>query len=522
MTTRRTVLKGLAAGGLVAGAGLALPSYLRTPFAPQASAAGAWSGDAQPLPIPPLETGRVENGVRIFDLALQRGRSRFLDGRETPTLGINGPYLGPTLKLRNGETVELRVANGIGEPTTIHWHGLHVPAIADGGPHQVIAPGATWLPRFEVKQKAGMFWYHPHLLHKTGLHAYLGMAGAIYVEDESTGAVALPATYGVDDLPIVLQDKRFGYDGALQYMSSMHDRMMGMKGDVLLVNGAVAPVFQARTERVRLRILNGSNARIYKLGFADNRPFHIVAGDGSLLPAPVSATRAVVSPGERIEIVVDMRGGGPAELVTFPYDSLAGMGMGGGMMGGGMGMMGGMGRRMMGMMSDDGRRFRVLRLEPAERPDPSPALPARLAALPRLDPARADRTRRFVMSMQMGPMMMFGGGGFTINGRTMDMKRIDERVKLGATEIWQIENDSPMAHPFHIHDIQFRILDRNGRPAGAAEAGLKDTVLVGPGERVRVIARFEDYADPENPYMYHCHILEHEDAGMMGQFVVEA
>ncbi len=267
MITRRTVVTGLTAGVALTALGAGLRST------PGVDPVQARSDNLVKLPIPPLDKGRVESGIRIFDLALQRGKAHFLPGLSTPTLGINGPYLGPTLSLTDGEQVKIRVKNGIGEPTTIHWHGLHIPARADGGPHQIIEPDQTWTPSFKVKQNAGMFWYHPHLLHKTGLHAYLGMAGAMIVNDQRTPDLALPSDYGVDDIPLVLQDKRFNRDGSLQYLSSMPDRMMGMKGDVLLVNGAIAPQFKATTSKVRLRLLNGSNARIYNLGFADDRKF---------------------------------------------------------------------------------------------------------------------------------------------------------------------------------------------------------------------------------------------------------
>ena len=474
-------------------------------------------GDPAELPVPPLEQGRLENGRRIFDLSLQSGYSNFLPGLKTPTLGVNGPYLGPTLNLANGEKIELRVTNRIGERTTLHWHGLHLPARADGGPHQVIEPGETWTPSFTVKQKAAMYWYHPHLLHKTGLHAYFGMAGAIIVNDRQSDSAALPDRYGINDIPVVLQDKRFNRNGSLQYAVSMRDRMMGMMGDVMLVNGAIAPVLRATHGKIRLRFLNACNARTCKLGFADNRSFHVIAGDGSLLPVPIKTKSVSISPGERTQIIVDVRDGKVAELVTLPLN-LAGRGS----MTGRRGMMGGgMMRRMMGMTGDDGRYFRVLEIRPSGPLQPSNPLPDRLTTLPAPDLDKVSKVRRFVLNMGMGPMMMMGGGGFTINGRSMDMGRIDERVKLGATEVWEISNTSPMPHPFHIHDIQFRILDRNGQPPHGPETGLKDTVLVGSGETVRVIATFDDYADPQRPYMYHCHILEHEDAGMMGQFTVE-
>ncbi|HBQ91874.1 MAG TPA: oxidase, partial [Erythrobacter sp.] len=170
---------------------------------------------------------------------------------------------------------------------------------------------------------------------------------------------------------------------------------------------------------------------------------------------------------------------------------------------------------------DERRRFTVLDIRPAASRRRSIALPRQLATLPQIDPGHAVRTRHFVLDMGMG-MRMMRGGGFTINGKSMDMQRIDETVRVDTTEIWQVENASMMAHPFHIHDVQFRILDRNGRAPDAAEQGLKDTVVVYPGETVRLLLRFEDYTDPDLPYMYHCHILEHEDAGMMGQFTVTA
>ena len=171
-------------------------------------------------------------------------------------------------------------------------------------------------------------------------------------------------------------------------------------------------------------------------------------------------------------------------------------------------------------MGDD-LSFDVLDIRPGAQRGTSARLPDRLVSLDRPNPSRAVGTRRFVLQMGMGGMMM-GSGSFTINGKAMDMNRIDEAVRVGTTEIWQIENASMMSHPFHIHDVQFRVLDRNGVPPTPGEMGLKDTVVVAPSERVRLLLSFADYSDPDSPYMYHCHILEHEDAGMMGQFVVTA
>ncbi|MCB1519139.1 MAG: multicopper oxidase domain-containing protein [Hyphomicrobiaceae bacterium] len=476
-----------------------------------------------PLMIPPVLHGREEAGRRIFDLEAQHGTTEFFAGRKTPTIGVNGAFLGPVVRAKAGEQVRLNVRNGLDETTTLHWHGLHIPARADGGPHQTISPGVTWSPEFEIKQKAGLFWYHSHMMERTGAQVNAGLAGPIIVDDDESQALGLPAEYGIDDIPLVIQDRRFRRDGRFDYLSAMPDVMMGFKGDVILVNGTVAPHFEVKRRRTRLRILNGSNSRIYTLGLSNNQQFTQIASDGSLLERPARMRRLQLSPGERAEILVEIQPDSTVRLMSYPDRSS----------GGGMGMM-------MGMAGND-ETFALLELRAGRLEGDAPPLPERLIDVPNWNPARVDRKRTFVLEMGMGMGMMGGGmgrgmmgggmmggpgrmgmmrGGMTINGRTMDMERIDERVRLGATEIWAIRNASPLAHPFHIHDIQFRVLDRNGRPAGAHEQGLKDTVLVDPGETVRVITQFTDYADPVRPYMYHCHILEHEDAGMMGQFVV--
>ncbi len=482
-------------------------------------AAQARDAGPRPLPIPKLETGEVKDGVRVFRLAIRRARHMFIPGVQTPTIGINAPYLGPTLRLREGETVRFEVKNELGEITTLHWHGMHLPARADGGPHQEIAPGQTWTPQFTVRQPAAFLWYHAHTHKRTGPHVWQGMAGPIIIEDERSDALPLPRDHGVDDVPLVLQDRLFDSAGQLAYIQSMHDVMMGMEGDVPICNGVMTPTFEARRSRLRLRILNGANAAFYNIGFSDGRPFQVIATDGGLLPAPVMRRRLLLTPGERAEIIVEV-GDRPFSLVSGGPAASAPSGgmMGGGMMGGmmGRGMMGGMMNR-----NADLPPHTFLRIIPAPVVEKSPPVPARLATLPAPDPARADRIRTFVLQMGMGPMMMMGRRTpFAINGKAMDMAVINERVPVNSTEIWQIRNASPMPHPFHIHDVQFRVLDRNGRPPQPHEAGRKDTVLVNGGETVRVIMRFADYRDEKHPYMYHCHILEHEDAGMMGQFVV--
>lgn len=499
MLTRRQTFWGLSGAAVATVGGMSLISGLRSHAGP------ALPSDQSTFKLPEMLRGTQGEAVTTYDLKLQSGVSSFFDGIQTQTIGINQPYLGPLLEMHSGERVRLNVRNELDESATLHWHGFHLPARFDGNPHQAIAPGETWSAQFDVRQRGGLFWYHSHAHERAGPQVYRGLAGPIYVRDEESDALDLPSEYGVTDLPVIVQDRAFGRDGQLIYGTSMHTAMMGMTGDTLLVNGVIDPAFEYTADRLRLRLLNGSNARIYQFAFTDGRRLSQIASDGGLLEAPVPVTSVVLSPGERAEILIDLSDGKPAQLVAHPVSNT--------MMGGRM-MRGRMRNR---QTSGAASAFRVLTLLPAPSRRNIEPTPTTLLQLPILNPAAAVRTRKFVMDMPMGMM----GGSFTINGKTMDMNRIDERVKLDTSEIWHIENASSMAHPFHIHDVQFRILDRNGRPPSPTESGLKDTVLVSPGETVRLLLAFADYEDADTPYMYHCHILEHEDAGMMGQFTVE-
>ena len=498
---RRALLRraGTAAAGLVA-----LPL---SACEAQNSLFSADGAGANPLAIPKLDQGIVEQGERVFRLSISAGQKEFVPGVVSPTIGINAPYLGPTLEMRRGERVRLHVDNGLDDGATVHWHGFELPAAADGGPHQLIRPGARWSPSFEVRQRASLYWYHSHLHRGTGPQVYAGLAAPIYVRDDEEDALDLPSEYGVDDIPLIVQDRVLDNSGKLLYPQNMHAQMMGVRGDRLYVNGTQNAVFDARTGQLRLRILNGSNARFYDFSLSGGQTMELIASDGGLLDRPHAVRSLRLAPGERAQILVDLSEGRPLSLLaTSPDNSMGMMGNGGGMMGGGM-----MGRR-----RDDARTdepFRILDIRPSGS-SPRRNLPPQLAALPALDPSLAVRTRRFVLDMGMM------GGGMSINGASMDMNVINERVPVGQWEIWEIANASMMAHPFHIHNVQFRVIDRDGHAPPPLETGFKDTVIVNPREQVRVLLRFEEHSDPDTPYMYHCHILEHEDAGMMGQFVV--
>ena len=477
----------------LAGAAAVVPFYFSRGF-------GVFAAPAvfdTPLAIPPVLTGKDEGDRRFFDLALQAGSREFFPGYQTPTIGVNGPYLGPVLRARRGESVAFNVINRLDENSTLHWHGFRLPGEMDGGPHQVIAPGANWAPRFQIKQPASTQWFHSHAWHRTGVQVYRGLAGLFYIDDDTADTLGLPNEYGVDDIPLVLQDRSFDSDGGLRYATNMHQRMSGMLGNVMLVNGTVGAHFRAKRNLLRFRLLNGSNARIYNLGFSDGRRFHQIATDSGLLAAPVPLSRLRLAPGERAEIVVGIGRGDDLMLRHEPLPRPRGGGM--------MSMMAG---------ADVGP-FDILRISGGEWEPEQRTLPERLVQSSERAPQAVDAAgiRRFVLDTQM----MVGS---MINGRQMDLRRIDHRVRRGDVEIWEFENRSPMPHPMHVHGVQFRVLSRNAAAPPANEQGLKDTVLVDVDETVRVIARFDDRADDAHPFMFHCHNLEHEDAGMMGQFTV--
>ncbi|GLW34660.1 multicopper oxidase family protein [Actinoplanes regularis] len=433
------------------------------------------------LRIPPLaEPEPAADGAKQFSLdLLAGGRAEILPGLTTRTWGINGPYLGPTVRVNRGDRVRMAVTNRLGEVTTLHWHGMRLPARMDGGPHQTIEPGATWRPEWTIEQPAATTWFHPHLHGTTAMHVYRGLAGLLLIDDPD--GPALPSTYGVDDLPLIIQDKRFGADGALN-TGDVDGGTFGFLGNRILVNGTFGPFLEVRSELVRFRLLNASNARVYRVGFADGRRFQVIATDAGLLERPVTVERVKISPGERVEIVVRFTAGEEAVLDSRGEDP----------------------KRANDIEEED---FTLLKLVAAGALAESAPLPDELGGVPAEPPPTGARRRRFVLT------------GSEINGNDMDMTRIDEVVPAGAHEIWELDNTT-YAHNFHIHEAPFRILDINGTPPPAYQRGPKDTVFIPKNAKVRLAATFGTHIDPLSPYMYHCHILRHEDKGMVGQFVV--
>ncbi|CCH35637.1 multicopper oxidase domain-containing protein [Actinosynnema sp. NPDC047251] len=429
-------------------------------------------GFANRLRIPPVLDPRPgADGVKRFPLLMRPGQAEFLPGRPARTWGINGDYLGPTLRVRRGDKVAMAVTNLLPEASTLHWHGMRLPAAMDGGPHQLIASGGTWNPAWTVDQPAATTWYHPHPHGETSEHVYRGLAGMFIVDDEHSAE--LPHTYGVDDVPLIVQDKVFDEDGQLEEAFA---GTFGLLGDQVLVNGTHDPFFEVTTTRVRFRILNGSNAHVFTVGFADDRRFQVIASDAGLLRAPATVDRVRISPGERFEVVVEFRPGEQVVLRGFAGDSAVEKG-----------------------------DYDLLKFVAAQQLAASPELPRTLAGRSPVEPG--ERVRKFRL------------GGSNINGNEMDLARIDEVVAAGAREVWELDNIT-YEHNFHIHEVAFRVLTVDGEEPPEHLRGPKDTVFVPGGAKVRLAVEFGPHTDPKVPYMYHCHILKHEDKGMMGQFVI--
>ncbi len=462
--------------------------------APCADSATPDGVDCQALYIPPVLTGPD------YDLTLAESTVEWSEGVTTPTYAYNGqPFWGPTLRMHKGDDVRLNVTNELMDETTAHWHGFHIPAAMDGGPHQPIASGATWSPEFTVMNDAGMYWYHPHMHMMTAEQLAMGAGGLIYVDDDAEATLPLPRTYGVDDVPLVLTSRRLSDDGAIDTTA--------IYGDAMVTNGTMNAEATLPAQFVRLRILNAEIERSYNLGFSDDRTFWVIGTDGGLVEAPVPVTRLPMAVGERYEILVDLSGDSPGDTLALQaYNG----GQGFGFPGGEPNTSGEFGS----LLNDT--TFSVLRIRVADPTDDAiAALPATL--LDRdywtADDATVQRTLNITDD---GP-----GTPFSFDNSSYDESVINQHVALDATEQWTIVNNETFGHSFHIHDVQFHIVSRSGGDVADYEQGWKDTVSVPVGDSVSFVARFSDFASASDPYMYHCHMANHEDGGLMGQFLVQ-
>ncbi len=439
-------------------------------------------------------------------------QAQILEGDPAGLVQLERSYLGPIIRVRRGQKVRIRFTNDIPEETIVHWHGLHVPALMDGHPRLVIPRGKTYIYEFEVRNRAGTYWYHPHPHGRTGPQVYGGMAGFFLVSDDEEQAVGLPG--GEYDIPLVIQDRSFDNRNQLVYLSGNRmQQMNGFLGDWILVNGQPDFIIPAATRPYRLRILNGSNSRIYKLAWQDGSPLTVIGSDGGLLEKPVSRRYVMLGPAERIELWADFSRyavGTETALVSLPFD--AGM-MGGGMMGGGSAL-------------PNGAGLQVLRVKVNRQEKSGQSLPQRLSTIKPYSTAEAVNSG-YPKTFQLFMRRMT----WTINGRTFQMEATtpDERVKMNSMEVWEFINEGSgggmgmmgmmnMPHPIHLHGKQFQVLQRSGvMHEGYVDEGWKDTVLLMPGERIKILVKFGDYP---GLFLYHCHNLEHEDMGMMRNYLV--
>ncbi len=430
--------------------------------------------DENTLKIPVLlQDQNPDPNVADYVLDAQSGETRFLEGKKTKTLGYNGSYLGPVLRFKKGETVNIQVNNNLSFPTTLHWHGLVVDGDQDGGPHQGIQPGENWSPTFTVDQPASTLWYHPHLMGDTADQVYHGLSGLIFIDDENSEKLNLPNDYGVNDIPLIVQDRRFGSDGNFDYRTTM---MGVVAGDTIMINGTVNPHVRVNKGNIRFRILNASNSQNFEFRISDGTDFQQIASDGGFLEAPLTRESIFLSPGERAEVIVD-----------FSKTR----------------------QNVCSLLLEDQPIMTINLTNTNEDPT---EIPDSLAVIAPIFNESSRKTRVF-------DLQSMGLSG-TINEKYFDMDRIDEEVPLNEPEVWIIRNRGGMmqtdGHPFHVHGTQFQVISRNGQAPPPHEIGFKDTVFVGIGEEVAILVRFTH----PGVFMYHCHILEHEDNGMMGQFRV--
>ena len=431
-----------------------------------------------------LENKSTTPNKAEFDLVVEYGEKEFIKGYVANTLGYNGDYLGPVIRVNKGDEVVINVNNQLKESTTVHWHGLKVDAIMDGGPHQVILSKTTWKPNFTIEQPAATLWYHPHLMHKTGEQVYEGLAGMFIIDDEYSQSLNIPKDYGVNDIPIIVQDKRFTSKGQIPYNLNMQDLMNGFMGDTVVINGTINPQLEVKNEVIRLRVLNGSNARTYNFNFSDNNTFYQIASDGGFLESSVEMSNVTLAPAERAEILLDLSAYKVGDILTLKDGNL-----------------------------------NLMTIKISEESFKEVSIPTTLISIENYDINNVVNKRKFVMS-GMGPMV-------NINGRQMDLNYINEQVKINNLEEWTIINNSSQMgmmgrnnstpHPFHIHGAQFRVIQRNNQMPPLNEQGWKDTVMLNRDEEVKILIKFSK----KGLFMYHCHILEHEDSGMMGQLLVE-
>lgn len=438
-------------------------------------------GQPLSLRMPPL----LEGG----SLSARYGSVELWPGSTSEVLLLNQSYLGPTLIKQKGEQVNLAFLNSLGEPSIIHWHGLNIPADMDGHPMDAVTNGDSYQYSFVVNQRAGTYWYHAHPDMLTAKQAYLGFAGFFIVQDSEEQMLPLPR--GEYDVPMAIQDKRTSQEStSVPYAPTHNDVIAGYLGNEVFVNGTPNAYLDVKVAMYRLRLLNGSNARVYRIAFQDSRSFHVIATDGGLLDRPYEVNEVYLAPGERVEILVSFQEQdlGKSLLLLSKEFTTASHGGGG---------------------FSQGQPMSVITFNVTSHGNQNLTLPGSLVSFERLSESSASRERTFQLTMDHSRSK----GIHMIDGKVFEMDRSDYQIPFGETEIWEIQNQAEGMHSMHVHGAHFQILER--RFAGAltpVDYGWKDTVLVNDNETVRIAIRFDSF---KGRYLFHCHFLEHEDDGMM-------
>jgi spore coat protein A len=428
------------------------------------------------MPVPPvLAPTSTDATTDYYTITEAAGTAAIIPGHTTPVLTYNGLYPGPTIKATQGRTVKVHVVNNLTQDTTVHLHGIHGPAQFDGGPIPPIRPGASYDYVYNNTQTARTLWYHDHAMDLTGEHVYRGLAGFYLLTDGQEQSLNLPS--GANDVPVVLQDRTFNSDGTLKYSQDSQSMRDGFMGDTQLVNGAPQPYFQVANRKVRMRVLNGSNGRYYQLQLSNGQAMTQLGNESGLFTAPRQKSSITLAPAERADIVIDFSKVAVGSSVTLRngrYDSIG-----------------------------DLIRFDVKRTE-----TDTSTVPATLGSFAPIT-SQPSVSRTFRISQD--------NGIWTFNQLGYDPNRIDAYVHLNAIEKWTFENRSGQDHPIHLHDINFQVVSSDGWNGSSSPTEWKETVNVPGWSTVTVIAKFTDFT---GTFVFHCHILEHEDMALMSNFNV--
>jgi spore coat protein A, manganese oxidase len=440
-----------------------------------------------PLGIPPvLRPAASDEFGDHYELTIKSGAAQLRDGQATQIWGFEGIWPGPTIRATRGRPTYVHATNLLSHEVNIHNHGHKVPAESDGHPLDIIRPGDSRIYVYPNDQDAATYWYHDHTM-ASAENIYRGLAGFYLIDDPAEHELNLPS--GEYDVPLMIQDRALDARNRLAYELNERTIETGVFGDMACVNGVLTPYFGVANRKYRFRLVNAANRRAFALRLGDGDPMTVIGSDGGLLEAPARVNELSILSGERFDVVIDFAHYPIGSSVILhntrteddglPYPSKL----------------------------PDLMRFDVIRSES----DPSD-VPPRLAAVERLNEADAVMTRRFVLD--------FIEGHWMINGRRYDPSRVDADPRLGSTEIWEFENRSEQPHDLHLHLVEFQNVVGTRRLIPFPDPirrDWKDTRRVAPGTTSTIIVRFDGYP---GVYAFHCHMLEHAEHMMMGQFEV--